>query len=186
MLCVDLCSRVLGEPCIWDVHAGCRLHHDSMFGEHFRDSCVSLYWPLSSSTCCNPTYHTCRHAPFLCKAASDIIYHVWMQESEKPSTGQRAAYRMIILLCPIDVVWQAGVSLFHLILCWCPPFVIHVQYILAFILTARVISFANIYIMYTQGLLCHVGCNQQTRQRKYFSFRFCILNLPPIYHLSFI
>jgi hypothetical protein len=132
------------------------------------------------------TYHTCRRAPFLCEAAPDIVYHVWMQESEKPSTGQRGAYRMIKLLCPIDVVWQAGVSLFHLILCWCPPFVIHVQYILAFILTARVISFANIYIAYTRGLLCHVGCNQQTRQRKYFSFRFCILNLPPIYHLSSI
>jgi len=42
--------------------------------------------------------------PFLCEAAPDIIYHVWMQESEKPSTGQRAAYRMIKLLCPIDVV----------------------------------------------------------------------------------
>ncbi|OQU86928.1 hypothetical protein SORBI_3003G174301 [Sorghum bicolor] len=33
----DLRSQVHGAPRMWDVQAGCHLHHRSMFGEHLHE-----------------------------------------------------------------------------------------------------------------------------------------------------
>ncbi|KAG0548649.1 hypothetical protein BDA96_01G184800 [Sorghum bicolor] len=51
----DLRSQVHGAPRMWDVQAGCHLHHRSMFGEHLHEFVLLCTGSCHLVTACNPT-----------------------------------------------------------------------------------------------------------------------------------